>query len=142
MAKVTIYSCSFGCTLCVNNSVYLVLLIHNWILLLFRIQPYIAPGAFEPPEGQKERPTLHYSVERHLILNDCDTSLIWISGVVVASSVVFIANSHRVYVYSTLRVQARGNIASYPGHFLRGRKKRPGAICWRMRNIFRKISVK
>ena len=74
---------------------------------------YIAPGAYEPPEGQKERPTLHYSVERHLILNAINTSLIWPYPQVVMSgveSVVFIANAHRVYVYSTLqqlRVQAR-----------------------------------
>ena len=33
-------------------------------------------------------------------------------------------------------------LASFPGHFLRGRKKRPGTICSRMRTIFRKISVK
>ena len=32
--------------------------------------------AYEPPEG-KERPTPHYSVQRHLNLNGRDTSLIW-----------------------------------------------------------------
>ena len=37
----------------------------------------MAPGAYEPPEGRKERPTPHYSVERHLNLNGRDTSLIW-----------------------------------------------------------------
>ena len=59
------------------------------------------PGAYEPPEGRKERPTLHYSVERHLILNAINTSLIWTYPQVVMSgveSVVFIANAHRVYV--------------------------------------------
>ena len=34
-------------------------------------------GAYEPPKGRQERPTPHYSVERHLNLNGCDTSLIW-----------------------------------------------------------------
>ena len=63
---------------------------------------YIPPGAYEPPEGRKERPTLHYSVERHLILNAINTSLIWTYPQVVMSGVVFIANAHRVYVYSTL----------------------------------------
>ena len=29
------------------------------------------------PEGRKECPTPHYSVERHLNLNGCDNSLIW-----------------------------------------------------------------
>ena len=38
---------------------------------------YLLPGAYEPPEGRKERPTLHYSMERHLNLNGRDTSLIW-----------------------------------------------------------------
>ena len=38
---------------------------------------YILSGAYEPPEGRKERPTPHYSVERHLNLNGRDTSLIW-----------------------------------------------------------------
>ena len=38
---------------------------------------YIISGAYEPPEGRKERPTPHYSVERHLNLNGRDTSLIW-----------------------------------------------------------------
>ena len=38
---------------------------------------YILPGAYEPPEGRKERPTPHYSMERHLNLNGRDTSLIW-----------------------------------------------------------------
>ena len=33
-------------------------------------------------------------------------------------------------------------LASFPGHFLRGRKKRPGIHCWRMRKLFCKISVK
>ena len=73
---------------------------------------YILSGAYEPPEGRKERPTLHYSVERHLILNAINTSLIRTYPQVVMSgveSVVFIANAHRVYIYSTLqqlRVQA------------------------------------
>ena len=61
----------------------------------------VIPGAYEPPEGRKERPTLHYSVERHLILNAINTSLIWTYPQVVMSgveSVVFIANAHRVYV--------------------------------------------
>ena len=64
---------------------------------------YVRAGAYEPPEGRKERPTLHYSVERHLILNATNTSLIWTYPQVVMSgveSVVFIANAHRVYVYS------------------------------------------
>ena len=38
---------------------------------------YVLPGAYEPPEGRKERPTPHYSVERHLNLNGRNTSLIW-----------------------------------------------------------------
>ena len=38
---------------------------------------YTLSGAFEPPEGRKERPTPHYRVERHLNLNGRDTSLIW-----------------------------------------------------------------
>ena len=38
---------------------------------------HVLPGAYEPPEGRKERPTPHYSVERHLNLNGRDTSLIW-----------------------------------------------------------------
>ena len=73
----------------------------------------VLSGAYEPPEGWKEHPTLHYSVERHLILNAINTSLMWTYPQVVMSgveSVVFIANAHRVYVYSTLqqlRVQAR-----------------------------------
>ena len=41
------------------------------------IHVYIYSGAYEPPEGRKERPTPHYSVERHLNLNGRDTSLIW-----------------------------------------------------------------
>ena len=41
------------------------------------------PGAYEPPEGWKERPTPHYSVKRHLNLNDCDAFLIWTSTQVV-----------------------------------------------------------
>ena len=50
---------------------------------------------------RKERPTLHYSVERHLILNAINTSLMWTYPQVVMSgveSVVFIASAHRVYV--------------------------------------------
>ena len=43
--------------------------------------------AYEPPEGRKERPTLHYSVERHLILNSINTSLIWTYPQVVMSGV-------------------------------------------------------
>ena len=38
---------------------------------------YIVPGAYEPPEGRKECPTPHYSVERRLNLNGRYTSLIW-----------------------------------------------------------------
>ena len=38
---------------------------------------YVLSRAYEPPEGRKERPTPHYSVERHLNLNGRDTSLIW-----------------------------------------------------------------
>ena len=38
---------------------------------------YILSGAYEPPEGRKERPTPHYSVERHLNLDGRHTSLIW-----------------------------------------------------------------
>ena len=70
----------------------------------------VSSGAYEPPEGRKERPTLHYSVERHLILNAINTSLIWTYPQVVMSGVESVANAHRVYVYSTLqqlRVQAR-----------------------------------
>ena len=44
---------------------------------------YIIPGAYEPPEGRKECPTPHYSVKRHLNLNDCDAFLIWTSTQVV-----------------------------------------------------------
>ena len=40
-------------------------------------------GAYEPPEGRKERPTPYYSVKRHLNLNDCDAFLIWTSTQVV-----------------------------------------------------------
>ena len=40
-------------------------------------QTKVKAGAYEPPEGQKERPTAHYSVELHLNLNGRDTSLIW-----------------------------------------------------------------
>ena len=36
-------------------------------------------------------------------------------------------------VHNNVRVRVR--LASYPGHFLRGRKKRPGTICLRMRKI-------
>ena len=54
--------------------------------------------AYEPPEGRKERPTLHYSVERHLILNAINTSLIWTYPQVVMSGVESVANAHRVYV--------------------------------------------
>ena len=48
----------------------------------FAFGPSVGPrwaisGAYEPPEGRKERPTPHYSVERHLNLNGRDTSLIW-----------------------------------------------------------------
>ena len=81
------------------------------LLKLFSHSPHCFSSA-RPPEGRKERPTLHYSVERHLILNAINTSLIWAYPQVVMSSVesvVFIANAHRVYVYSTLqqlRVQA------------------------------------
>ena len=37
----------------------------------------MSPGAYELSERRNERPTLHYSVERHLNLNGCNTSLIW-----------------------------------------------------------------
>ena len=30
-------------------------------------------------------------------------------------------------------------VASYPGHFLRGRKKQPGTICWRMCQITKNL---
>ena len=40
-------------------------------------------GAYEPPEGRKERPTPHYSVKRHLNMNACDAFLIWTSNQVV-----------------------------------------------------------
>ena len=43
----------------------------------------VYPGAYEPPEGRKERPTPHYSVKRHLNLNDCNAFLIWTSTQVV-----------------------------------------------------------
>ena len=59
------------------------------------------------PKGGRSVHTLHYSVERHLILNAINTSLIWTYPQVVMSgveSVVFIANAHRVYVYSSLDV--------------------------------------
>ena len=46
-------------------------------LVLHYIRVYILAGAYEPPEGRKERPTPHYSVERHLNLNGRHTSLIW-----------------------------------------------------------------
>ena len=47
----------------------------------------------------------------------------------------------RAYNYAYAHC-AIARVASFPGHFLRGRKKRPGIHCWRMRTIFRKISVK
>ena len=55
---------------------------------------YLLSGAYEPPEGRKERPTPHYSVERNLNLNGGDTynyGLILKWGV----SVVFITNALR-----------------------------------------------
>ena len=50
---------------------------------------YVLPGAYEPPEGRKERPTPHYSVERHLNLTLPLYGHILKWGV----SVVFIANA-------------------------------------------------
>ena len=38
----------------------------------------------------------------------------------------------------TIASQTRSHLASFPGHFLRGRKKRPGIICSRMHEIPRK----
>ena len=50
---------------------------------ILALTPSVTPGAYEPPEGRKERPTPHYSVKRHLNLNSCDAFLIWTSTQVV-----------------------------------------------------------
>ena len=43
---------------------------------ILALNPSVIPGAYE-------RPTPHYSVKRHLNLNDCDAFLIWTSTQVV-----------------------------------------------------------
>ena len=57
------------------------LVVHK--ISLMKKYAYLLSGAYEPPEGRKERPTPHYSVKRHLNLNDCDAFLIWTSTQVV-----------------------------------------------------------
>ena len=54
-----------------RKALRLIIIPNEWFCI--RIYIYIIPGAYE----QKECPTLHYRVERHLNLNDCNTFLIW-----------------------------------------------------------------
>ena len=73
----TISSAPRVCTLVLFHyaSTHIQLCLLSNVFFLYSI--FIVSGAYEPPEGRKERPTPHYSVERHLNLNGRHTSLIW-----------------------------------------------------------------